>query len=77
MNLLPSSEVDPAENGNSLWLVFGFKVGLVSQWAVADRLGLIPKDGPETSHHNFDLQRREWFPLFGKFRIKARAALYV
>ena len=35
------------------------------QWAVADGLGLIPKDGPETCHHNFDLPRWGWLPHFG------------
>ena len=33
------------------WLV-GFNVGLELQWALADGLRLIPKDGPETCHHN-------------------------
>ena len=35
------------------------------QWAIAGGLGLIPKDGPETCHHNFDPLRRGWLPLFG------------
>ena len=30
--------------------------------AIADCLGLIPKDGPETYHHNFDLPRRDGSP---------------
>ena len=34
------------------------------QWAIADSLGLIPKDGPETCHHNFNLPRRGWLPRF-------------
>ena len=28
------------------------------QWAIADCLELIPKDGPVTCHHNFNLPRR-------------------
>ena len=32
------------------------------QWAIAEDLGLIPKDGPETCHHNFDLPWRGWIP---------------
>ena len=33
----------------------GFNVGLeLRKWAIADSLGFIPKDEPETSHRNFD-----------------------
>ena len=35
-----------------------------TQWTIADSLGLIPKDDPETCYHNFDLLRRGWFPRF-------------
>ena len=35
------------------------------QWAIADGLGFIPKDAPETYHHNFDQPRRGWLPRFG------------
>ena len=34
-------------------------------WTIADGLGLIPMDGPETCHHTFDLPRRGWLPRFG------------
>ena len=49
------------------WLI-GWLVGWVkrrtraSQWAIADGLGLIPKDGPETCHHNFYLSRMGMAP---------------
>ena len=35
------------------------------KWAIADGLGFIPMDGPETCHRIFDPQRREWLPRFG------------
>ena len=35
------------------------------QWAIADGLGLILKDSPETCHHNFDPSKWRWFPRFG------------
>ena len=31
-----------------------------AQWANADGLGFTTNDGPETSHHNFDLPWRGW-----------------
>ena len=34
-------------------------------WAIADGLGLIPKDGPQICHHNFDPSRKGWLPRFG------------
>ena len=40
----------------------GFSVGLeLRKWAIADGLGFIPEDHPETCHHNFDLLRRGCF----------------
>ena len=37
----------------------GFNVRLeLRQWAIADGLGFIPKDDPETCHRNFDPQWR-------------------
>ena len=48
------------------WLVGWFKRWTrTTQWAVSDGLGFIPKNGPETCHHNFDLPRRGWLPRFG------------
>ena len=41
--------------------VGGFNVGL----ELLSSLGLIPKDGPETCHHNFDLPRMGLLPRFG------------
>ena len=35
-----------------------------TQWTITASLGLIPKDGPETRHQNFDLSRRGWLPCF-------------
>ena len=35
-----------------------------TQGGIADGLGLIPKDGPETYYYNFDPQRRGWFHHF-------------
>ena len=35
----------------------GFNFGL-EQWAIAEGLGLIPKDDPEICYHNFDPPRR-------------------
>ena len=35
------------------------------QWAIADCLGLILKDGPETYHYNFDPPQRGWLAHFG------------
>ena len=32
------------------------------QWTIDDGLGLIPKDGLETCHHNFDLPQWGWLP---------------
>ena len=47
------------------WLV-GFNVGFeLRWWAFADGLGLIPKDGAETCHHNFDPPLRVWLLVFG------------
>ena len=38
-----------------------FNVGLeLRKSAVADGLGFIPEDDPETCHHNFDPPRRGW-----------------
>ena len=35
------------------------------KWAIGNGLGLIPKDGPKTCYHNFDLLRKEGLaPLF-------------
>ena len=48
------------------WVLGGFNVGLEQhQWAIADGLGFIPKDDPETFHRNFDPLRRGWLPHFG------------
>ena len=45
--------------------VSGFNVGLEQRkWAIADGLGFIPKDHPETCHRNFDPTRRRWLPRF-------------
>ena len=35
-----------------------------TQWAIADGLRLIPKDGPEICHHNFDPPQRRLLPRF-------------
>ena len=40
----------------------------VTQWAIADGLGHIPKDDPETCYHNFNPLWREWLPSFGTHR---------
>ena len=43
----------------------GFNIRLEQrQWAIADGLGFILKDDPETCHHNFDLPRRGWLLRF-------------
>ena len=38
------------------------------QWAIADSLGLIHKDGTKTCHHHFDPPQRGWLPRFGILR---------
>ena len=46
--------------------LIGFNVGLEQRlWAIADGLGLIPKDDPEICHRNFDPSRRGWLSRFG------------
>ena len=50
------------------WLI-EFNVELeLRLWVIADDLGFIPKDDPETCHHNFNLSRRGWLPHFGNPR---------
>ena len=47
----------------------GFNVELeLRQWAIADGLGFIPEDDPETYYHNFDPPRRGRFCHFGTSR---------
>ena len=42
-----------------------FNVGLeLRQQVIADSLGFIPKDNPETCHRNFDPPQRGWLPRF-------------
>ena len=44
----------------------GFNVGLeLRYWTIADGLGFIPKDDPETFHRNFDPPRRGLLPRYG------------
>ena len=45
------------------WLVgWVYRWTRATQWAIADGLGLIPKNGPETCYHNCDLPRRGCSP---------------
>ena len=45
---------------NKWFVVWVLRQTRTAHWAIADGLGLIPKDGPETRHHNFDLPPRGW-----------------
>ena len=47
----------------------GINVGLeLRWWTIADGLGFIPMDDPETFHRNFDPSRKGWIPHFGPIR---------
>ena len=51
----------------------GFNVGLeLRKWAIADGLGLIPEDDPETCHHNFDPRRRGWLNKYKGVSMRRR-----
>ena len=51
----------------------GFNVGLELRWrAIANGLGFIPTDDPETCHRNYDPPRREWLSRYGAPRCIIR-----
>ena len=39
--------------------------GIKTKWAIANGLGLIPRDDQNTCHLNFDQPPRGWLLLFG------------